>query len=1093
MGNILKDKKFEKNKNSNLVETLIVKIDWLTPNGDGTYKNEIVLSPTKFENAKTLAAESELHRILFHLAGGEPDVNSAGYRIVPACITLDIGKNKTRYDTLINSSGELTLIVEEYVLDENDKKILGEDDHYLKKKRDPETYLSTFCGAGHSRNQKSIFIRSDMVDKLDEILRCGIPANIIYDKPSKWNAYYALVCTDSKPVSYTPNVVVVKDYKKMVEDTVDLISVTGTGDNKKYDTSKKKVKRDVEIIPFDGAGLVTPQCALKWVHELNCKSSKGETYIPSCFQFRALPGIKGELMVFDLQEFAHVRGVSKIVDLGGRTWDLFEDNIDVILTESQFKFWKLYTDESECFDCRRWRDEFDKACHGYKRTFNIVSYASHQDDLRNKTKLSYQPLQTINFTDKEVKAISSMGLNIYKNVSSNVKAFLKYRGLMDEVESEDEEPHKAEVPPYYLALQRNEELFYDPYIREKIKEDLDKLKNNLLSGKVFVHGNYQVLMPDIYGLAEWAFHDELGREPKGLLTGPFDVYSDWWNERKATEVDIIRNPHVGMEHRIGKLKNSAELQRWYKYQQTGIVTGMYDTLALALGGADFDGDSVVTSNCQELIDAARRELDAGNGRLLLKDDSRVEKKSVAGVCISDRAALMKVNQMSFSNSIGDVINQVTDLWSVIHTDNIHPVCDYIRIGVIVGGETIDFAKTGEKACFPKEVKAYLKKCKHGHWMRYLPQFQENGKKEERALTDKAIKGNTEVTEKLRKFFDYDCNMNRLSHYAYKCIQEIDCDNAAKEVECRELESALLLLEEDTQMNRNLYKRVKELHKEYQELCKEYRKEANKSKSRKMVAANKFRLFYARCRVELLMKEPDINRLLDMLIMLFYGLHKCNLHGCQPDILWNAFENEMITRSTEKKRSNSIDVKKIKKRYDKIIAYERNTKTERQKRKRVHIKTIDKSSEHSECCVTITKEERRQINKMIDAVRKNKKITRTENAIKIKRILTILIYLSRKIQSKTGEMPWLIMLYNAPDEITRETISDLAGVSGDLVDTTISLLADLGIIERKVLIGKVKIRVNFAEIAGEKWIEEDDYNKAATSIRDYFRLPSEKKT
>lgn len=89
-----------------------------------------------------------------------------------------------------------------------------------------------------------------------------------------------------------------------------------------------------------------------------------------------------------------------------------------------------------------------------------------------------------------------------------------------------------------------------------------------MSGKLFVKGNYQVFIPDLYGLAEWAFHDELGYEPKGLLRKPYYIYSDWWNDRGAVTVDIMRNPAVGMEHRIGYLRNNHELKKWFKFQTT---------------------------------------------------------------------------------------------------------------------------------------------------------------------------------------------------------------------------------------------------------------------------------------------------------------------------------------------------------------------------------------------------------------------------------------------------------------------------------------------------------------------------------------------
>ena len=80
-----------------------------------------------------------------------------------------------------------------------------------------------------------------------------------------------------------------------------------------------------------------------------------------------------------------------------------------------------------------------------------------------------------------------------------------------------------------------------------------------------------------------------------------------------------------------------------------------------------------------------REFKAGNGRIVVKKIiGDIEKKDIPkGIRISDRAALMKVNQMSFKNSIGHVIDRVTDLWTYINLDK-EKIRKYIMVGVIVG-------------------------------------------------------------------------------------------------------------------------------------------------------------------------------------------------------------------------------------------------------------------------------------------------------------------------------------------------------------------------------------------------------------------------
>lgn len=1073
---------------SRMVEIQNISINDMTKDEKEGYINEIKLTPAKLRNSKNLASESELHRILLHLYKEEnkkeSEINSSGYQVVPYLFTLDVGKNVARYNKLIECGGEIYISILDYELDADGKKSLDVNNCYKLKETSRTKYVSAFCGAGHSRTQKNLFVDADIMDKLNDILLCGMSADLEYDRPSKWNAYYALTSTDSSPVQYMPNIVVVPDYEKTVQDIVDVVEVSGKGDNKEY-RFKPNYMMELPILPFDGAGLVTPECGKKWANELGCKSKKGESYLPSCFQFRAIPGIKGELMVFDLREFAKEHNVSKIVDLGGREWDIFEDNIDVVLTASQFKFWKQYRDENGNFDYLQWRNAFDEICHGYRRTFNIVSYASHPDDLRRTTMLSYQPLQTVNFTDGEIKEISSKGLSIYQRITSDVDEFLKYRQLIVQDDTGEEHENTDEyTPAYYKALLKDKTLFNDKYIRGKVEADIKKLKNNLLSGKVFVKGNYQVFMPDLYGLAEWTFSKELGEEPKGLL-GWYEIYSSWWNEQNVTEVDMIRNPAVGMEHRICQLQDNEEMQKWYKYQTTGIVTSIHDTLALVLGNADFDGDTVCTTDNQPLIDAVKRERNNGNGNLVWKEivDAPVSESKKTPVSVKERAALMKVNQMSFANSIGTVIDRVTDLWSAIKQDE-DLIRKYIAIGVIVGGETIDFAKTGEKASFPADVEQHFNAVKRGHWMRYLPKHQDASTKEQRAIKNAKFFGKSEQEiQRLVKFEDYDCNMNHLCHHAEKVIDDIDCKNLPKEDDF----DFTKMIGNTPVIKKELLQKVKDLQEEYQELSSIYRKESVKSKSHQKSMVMKYRWFYDRCRAELLSIEPDINALLDALIMIYYCVSRNSksMIGKEKDILWNAFPEEMIDKCSGGVVQD-IDTEKIEKYRQKNEEYKRKEKANKAKKKKLAIKSIDNCNEYKEKVVRITKAERKQIDKIIEDAFKSNLIENKKNTPSLKRVLAVLIFLSRKFENHTGNPHYFTIQYNVPDEITNTTLGKLASVSHKEIDAMIKFLMQLDVVRCNVTSKGVKIKVLFPHCDGEDWIAADDYNKAATQIRSHFR-------
>ena len=132
-----------------MVEVQSININDMVENKNGTYENEIILTPNKQINSKNLASESEFHRILLHLNkktndNDEPEKNKSGYTIIPSYFTLEVGKNVERYNKLIDCNGELTVTNKAYVLDEKGNKILDADNHYKLETTDQCKYVSTF-------------------------------------------------------------------------------------------------------------------------------------------------------------------------------------------------------------------------------------------------------------------------------------------------------------------------------------------------------------------------------------------------------------------------------------------------------------------------------------------------------------------------------------------------------------------------------------------------------------------------------------------------------------------------------------------------------------------------------------------------------------------------------------------------------------------------------------------------------------------------------------------------------------------------------------------------------------------------------------
>lgn len=154
--------------------------------------------------------------------------------------------------------------------------------------------------------------------------------------------------------------------------------------------------------------------------------------------------------------------------------------------------------------------------------------------------------------------------------------------------------------------------------------------------------------------------------------------------------------------------------------------------------------------------------------------------------------------------------------------------------------------------------------------------------------------------------------------------------------------------------------------------------------------------------------------------------------------------------------------------------------------KVVIGLIQNNEEYRDKYVVITKEDRKRINDILNKAYVDKMISRRDNVIKLKRILAILIYLSRKCENEKGAAQWIKKLNNVPNEITNLTLERLTDVNHKYMDTAIALFDKMGILESRIVGGGTKIKVLFSHNVGEIWFGTEDYNKAGTKIRDYFR-------
>lgn len=772
-------------------------------------------------------------------------------------------------------------------------------------------YKRIIVSSSHSRTQKAMLVAENIWDKAMDILLCGIDPNIEYKFMSKWNSYIGLAATDSIPVSM-PNVVVVEDKEILMKAKVDVVREVDTWDKKgnikrKFSVLHDKVKR-IPTNLFDGAGIVTVKKAEEWSEELNLD------YIPASFQFRCIPCLKGKLYTMPIEEFAKTYNVSKIIDVYGKEWDLFADKIDCILTKSQFKFHDLYSSVEE------WRKEFDKEIHGYKRTFNISEYDVSFSELEDTTVMAYQPLQTLTFSENGIKRLCSPTVKSYTAACKSVEGFLKFRGIC----SEDDKGNDIEwsrFPAYYKAMYYGHSLFNDEFVKKKVKQDLKSAKERAYVGKIVVKGNYQTLTPDLFALMQHIFNLPV----TGLLKYNH-VYSNYWNHHLVGTpwIDIIRSPHIAMEHSPVQVITSGKMEKWFAYQKTGIIIGVFgNTVALKANSADFDGDHVLTVDNQVICEAAVKQFSNTIYHEKIEYPYGGVKKKEK-IVVSNMDEIIECDYKGYKNNIGNVINPISILWSL---GSSREVQDFIKVMSIVGSITIDYAKHGEEANIPKCIIGLLKKHRKPYFMKYLRSGRKKRSQEKELKAVGELVGSDIETE---LFDNTSCTMNQICHYMEEQIGNIDMDLNVEEA--FHWGNLVLSVPDITGHKYNKIRdKLIEMQEWLYEINNEKYNDTNDSNEASKTNKRKYESLYEYAKAEFFTVVHDESELLDILITIYYSDKKFMEKYKDKSILWGCLGEELVRRvRCDFSHTDNPDIDKLIKRGEKAKKHLESLKEYREK-------------------------------------------------------------------------------------------------------------------------------------------------------------------
>ena len=444
---------------------------------------------------------------------------------------MGLQTNDYTFDKIIVKWKNLDLL-EQLVLDGFTMDILV-DGKIVQKK-----YRCFTASAGQLRRDKFQAISEDMWIKIKDRVECGLDWETLNARGStnvnKFLAYIALIgsATDPWDSFDIERCIVVPDWEGDVTDRMMYI---------KPDYTTEVGVRTVKINHVDGAGMILPDADIIPEH-LRKKN----------FMFRG-PYFKGLLSSFDFIKFCKVNNLEPVVtDIYNVKHNLIEENIQILFTASQFKLYKLYRSWQE------YKDAF-KRC-GCK--FGITQF--EEDELPDK-QFNYQMAQTLtDMSDEEILEFTSVMHKKILNLAQDQKAMLKT------LKAREDSPMSDKV-----ALAIYPELLRDAYSRQQIKDAKKRMMQDAKSGAITCRNKRLFALPDWYAYCEHLFGGE--EHPKGLLENGYIACKPY---RKFIKADVLRSPHLFMEHAIRKIAQDSNVYEWF--YTDGVYTSCHDLITRIL-------------------------------------------------------------------------------------------------------------------------------------------------------------------------------------------------------------------------------------------------------------------------------------------------------------------------------------------------------------------------------------------------------------------------------------------------------------------------------------------------------------------------------
>lgn len=539
-------------------------------------------------------------------------------------------------------------------------------------------YVRFKRSSGSSRVGKCLFINERLYDAMHEWEMCGIQVDEGQDIDlAALEPYIALTLSSIiDTIEIKPeNILVVDDYKSVFHERVIATRLV--------DGRLVSKPEDVEISNsiWDGQSLMDRSLFGEY-------SNKGMLLLRARF-------FKSCCFNANIQQWFADHGIKKVSQLNGYTRAKKIEDVKLITTPSSIKYLKFGTLD-------HWLDTLET-------TFGVVKYEkkTHFFDGR-MVQTHYQLINTLQMTYEEVEQFIKPSLDYARMIKTD-PAVLRHQ-ISYQYQSPDDTFYTKAVTSkndiIYRLLGMNDRFAKTKMYRNFCNDLIKSFIKNLRCGHVLVRGNYSTLCGNPIEMLKMA----IGQFDGKSIIEKNTVHCEMFENGK--ELLGSRSPHVTIGN-ILVTKNviRPEIARYMNpTNEIVYVNSIQENLLERLSGADFDSDTMMLTDNEILVTAAKRNYDNFPVPTKLVESTKRKRKYTN----REKADL---DIKTSVNKIGEIINLSQELNSILWDrinkgasieDVMELYCDISQLDVMSNLE-IDSAKRENPANNTRELQLLKKK------------------------------------------------------------------------------------------------------------------------------------------------------------------------------------------------------------------------------------------------------------------------------------------------------------------------------------------------------------------------------------------------